>query len=144
MNSRGRDNDDTRPGRGAEDGSPAVRCLSALLAAAAEAGASDLHLEPDRDGLRVRMRVDGQLHDLDAPPAALVPALLTRVRLLARVDLAERRLPQDGRFTWTVGAAFGATVGASPARQSARPPARRSASTSAPRSCRWPAARKSR
>lgn len=85
-----------------EDGSPAVRRLSALLAAAVEAGASDLHLEPDRDGLRVRMRVDGHLHDLEAPPSSLVPALLTRVRLLARVDLAERRLPQDGRFSWVM------------------------------------------
>ena len=46
------------------------------------------------------MRVDGHLRDLDPPPASLVPALLTRIRLLARVDLAERRLPQDGRFTW--------------------------------------------
>ena len=79
-----------------------MRRLSALLAAAVEAGASDLHLEPDRDGLRVRMRVDGHLHDVEPPPAALVAALLTRIRLLSRVDLAERRLPQDGRFTWTL------------------------------------------
>ncbi len=79
-----------------------MRRLSALLAAAVEAGASDLHLEPDRDGLRVRVRVDGHLRDLEPPPAALVPALLTRIRLLARVDLAEQRLPQDGRFTWTL------------------------------------------
>src|SRR5512141_2080634 len=85
-----------------EGGSPAVRRLSSLIAAAVEAGASDLHLEPDRDGLRVRIRVDGHLRDLEAPPAALVPALLTRIRLLARVDLAERRLPQDGRFTWNL------------------------------------------
>lgn len=85
-----------------EGGSPAVRRLSALLAAAVDAGASDLHLEPDRDGLRVRIRVDGQLHDLEAPPAKLVPAVLTRIRLLSRVDLAERRLPQDGRFTWSL------------------------------------------
>ena len=69
-----------------------------MLSEAAGAGASDLHLEPDRHGLRVR--VDGHLRDLEPPPAALVPALLTRIRLLARVDLAERRLPQDGRFTW--------------------------------------------
>lgn len=48
------------------------------------------------------MRVDGHLQELEAPPVALVAALLTRIRLLARVDLAERRLPQDGRFTWTL------------------------------------------
>lgn len=85
-----------------EDASPAVRRLNALLCAAVEHQASDLHLEPDRDGLRVRMRVDGHLCDLESPPTALVAALLTRVRLLARVDLAERRLPQDGRFSWTL------------------------------------------
>jgi general secretion pathway protein E len=79
-----------------------VRRLAALLAEAIEAGASDLHLEPDRDGLRVRIRVDGHLRDLEPPPVSLVPALLTRIRLLARVDLAERRLPQDGRFSWVV------------------------------------------
>jgi general secretion pathway protein E len=88
-----------------EGGSPAVRRLSALLAEAVEAGASDVHLEPDRNGLRIRIRVDGQLFDLEPPPASLVSALLTRIRLLARVDLAERRLPQDGRFTWAAGAA---------------------------------------
>ena len=88
--------------RTAEDGgSPAVRRLAQLLSSAVEAGASDVHLEPDRDGLRVRIRVDGHLRDIESPPAALVPALLTRIRLLARVDLAERRLPQDGRFTWS-------------------------------------------
>ncbi|HXC50539.1 MAG TPA: GspE/PulE family protein [Candidatus Limnocylindrales bacterium] len=92
---------DIRTGRTADEGgSPAVRRLAALITAAIDAGASDLHLEPDRDGLRVRVRVDGHLRDLDPPPAALVPAVLTRIRLLARVDLAERRLPQDGRFTW--------------------------------------------
>jgi general secretion pathway protein E len=80
-----------------------VRRLAALLAEAVEAGASDVHFEPDRDGLRIRVRVDGQLRDLDPPPVSLVAALLTRIRLLARVDLAERRLPQDGRFTWAVG-----------------------------------------
>lgn len=88
--------------RRSESGSPAVRRLAALVAAAVEAGASDLHLEPEHDGLRVRMRVDGHLHDLEPPPAALVAAMLTRIRLLSRVDLAERRLPQDGRFTWTL------------------------------------------
>lgn len=87
--------------RGGDDTiAPAVRLLDSLLAEATRSAASDLHFEPDRAGLRIRMRVDGHLRDLAAPPASLVPALLTRVRLLARVDLAERRLPQDGRFTF--------------------------------------------
>jgi len=96
-----------------EGGSPAVRRLSALLTSAVEAGASDLHLEPDRDGLRVRMRVDGHLHDLDPPPAALEAAVLTRIRLLSRVDLAERRLPQDGRFSWSLDASESIDIRAS-------------------------------
>ncbi len=87
-----------------------MRRLSALLAEAVEAGASDVHFEPDRDGLRIRIRVDGQLRDLEPPPVSLVAALLTRIRLLARVDLAERRLPQDGRFTWTTGASEGIDI----------------------------------
>ncbi|HEY2774485.1 MAG TPA: GspE/PulE family protein [Candidatus Binatia bacterium] len=85
-----------------ESGSPAARAVSSLIFAAVAAGASDVHLEPDRAGLRVRVRIDGQLRDFDPPPATLVPALLTRIRLLARVDLAERRLPQDGRFSWAL------------------------------------------
>ncbi|HYC54532.1 MAG TPA: GspE/PulE family protein [Candidatus Binatia bacterium] len=89
---------DARAQRYDESGAPAVRLLDAYLAAAAAAAASDLHFEPDRSGLRIRMRVDGHLRDLDPPPAALIPALLARIRLLARVDLAERRVPQDGRF----------------------------------------------
>jgi general secretion pathway protein E len=93
-----------------EGGSPAVRRLSALLAEAVEAGASDVHFEPDRDGLRIRIRVDGQLCDLEPPPVSLVAALLTRIRLLARVDLAERRLPQDGRFTFSLGAGEGVDI----------------------------------
>lgn len=78
-----------------------MRHLAALLAAAVKANASDLHFEPDHEGLRIRMRVDGLLRDLKPPPDALIPALLTKIRLLARVDLAQRRLPQDGRFRWT-------------------------------------------
>jgi general secretion pathway protein E len=78
---------------------PAVRLLDRLLHGAAAAGASDLHLEPaGGGGLRVRMRVDGVLEELEPPPLPLTAALLGRLRLLAGVDLAERRRPQDGRL----------------------------------------------
>jgi type II secretory ATPase GspE/PulE/Tfp pilus assembly ATPase PilB-like protein len=100
----------TAPLRATEDASPAVRRLAAIFGEALDAGASDLHLEPDHDGLRVRIRVDGELRDLEPPPASVVPALLTRIRLLARVDLAERRLPQDGRFHWQLDAGRGIDV----------------------------------
>jgi general secretion pathway protein E len=103
-NSRTQRHGEVASASAAEGGSPAVRRLSALLAEAVASGASDVHFEPDRDGLRIRIRVDGQLRDLEPPPVSLIAALLTRIRLLARVDLAERRLPQDGRFTWTFGA----------------------------------------
>jgi type II secretory ATPase GspE/PulE/Tfp pilus assembly ATPase PilB-like protein len=80
--------------------SPAMRLLDRYLAIAVDAGASDLHLEPGVAGLAVRMRVDGVLRTLEGPPENVADALLMRARLLARVDLAERRLPQDGRFVF--------------------------------------------
>jgi type II secretory ATPase GspE/PulE/Tfp pilus assembly ATPase PilB-like protein len=80
--------------------SPAMRLLDRYLAVAVEAGASDLHLEPGAAGLEVRMRVDGVLRPLDPPPENVADALMMRARLLAHVDLAERRLPQDGRFVF--------------------------------------------
>ena len=78
--------------------SPVMRVLDRYLEAAIEAGASDLHLEPDVSGLAVRLRIDGVLRTIDPPPRSLADALVTRARLLAGVDLAEHRLPQDGRF----------------------------------------------
>lgn len=101
---------------------PAVRLLDRYLYTAVESGASDLHFKPrsrHRRHLVVRMRVDGELSELEPPPPALVEALLLRARLLARVDLAEKRQPQDGRFSFThplhgridVRAAFVAVVG---------------------------------
>jgi type II secretory ATPase GspE/PulE/Tfp pilus assembly ATPase PilB-like protein len=92
-----------------------MRALDHYLDLAVEHGASDLHLEPDPAGfatrevdqggrvaaLRVRLRVDGRLRDVEPPPPHLTSQLLTRIRLLARVDLSESRLPQDGRFTFT-------------------------------------------
>jgi general secretion pathway protein E len=92
-----------------------MRALDHYLDLAVERGASDLHLEPllapegdstaGREGtvLRVRMRVDGRLRDLEPPPSHLAQPLLTRLRLLAHVDLSESRVPQDGRFTFSRG-----------------------------------------
>ncbi len=78
--------------------SAAVRILDRYLRSAIESRASDIHLEPCGRRLRVRMRIDGCLCEIPPPPPALTASLLTRVRLLARVDLAERRAPRDGRF----------------------------------------------
>jgi type II secretory ATPase GspE/PulE/Tfp pilus assembly ATPase PilB-like protein len=82
--------------------SPAMRLLDRYLAGAASMGASDLHLAPGEASLSVRARVDGILRELEAPPVALADAMLTRLRLLAAVDLSERRQPQDGRFSFHV------------------------------------------
>jgi type IV pilus assembly protein PilB len=80
------------------DDSPAARLLAQTLAQAAQRGASDIHVEPSEHGWRIRLRVDGALHELPAPPAHLRDAFVTRVKVLARLDIAERRIPQDGRL----------------------------------------------
>lgn len=79
---------------------PAVRAVAAALRRAVTARASDVHLEPDeRGGGKVRLRVDGQLRDDDRIPAKLFAPLCSRLKLLAGLDIANRRLPQDGRFS---------------------------------------------
>lgn len=76
----------------------AITWLDRLLAAALRAGASDLHFESDASHFRVRFRVDGQLRVAATPPLDMRDALLTRLKVLARMDIAEKRLPQDGRL----------------------------------------------
>jgi type IV pilus assembly protein PilB len=80
------------------DNPPAVRLLADTLQEAARRNASDLHIEPMEHGWRMRLRVDGVLHELARPPAHLRDAFITRVKVLARMDIAERRVPQDGRL----------------------------------------------
>ena len=77
---------------------PVVRFVNLLLREAHEAGASDVHLEAARDGLRVRLRIDGVLSELPGPPATMQAAIVSRIKLLAELDIAERRQPQDGRI----------------------------------------------
>src|SRR5437867_3957622 len=71
-------------------------------ARAVETHASDVHLEPFADRLRVRYRYDGVLHEVEPPPARLQAAIISRIKIMARLDIAERRLPQDGRIKLTV------------------------------------------
>jgi general secretion pathway protein E len=77
---------------------PVIRLVNALIARALEQRASDIHIEPFEKELRVRYRIDGILHDVDAPPRKLQAALISRVKLMAKLNIAERRLPQDGRI----------------------------------------------
>jgi general secretion pathway protein E len=81
---------------------PVIRLVNQLIARAVETQASDVHLEPFPDGLRVRYRYDGVLHEVEPPPARLQAAIISRIKIMARLDIAERRLPQDGRIKLTV------------------------------------------
>src|SRR5580704_2823320 len=81
---------------------PVIRLVNQLIARAVETRASDVHLEPFPDRLRVRYRYDGVLHEAEPPPARLQAAVISRIKIMARLDIAERRLPQDGRIKLTV------------------------------------------
>ena len=81
---------------------PVIRLVNQLVARAVETGASDIHIEPFEDLLRVRYRYDGVLHEAESPPARLAAAITSRVKIMARLDIAERRLPQDGRIKMAV------------------------------------------
>jgi general secretion pathway protein E len=77
---------------------PVIRLVNAMIASAVERRASDIHLEPFEREFRVRFRIDGVLHQEEAPPRELTAAIISRVKLMARLNIAERRLPQDGRI----------------------------------------------
>ena len=77
---------------------PVVRLVNLLLIEALDARASDVHLEAYQDGLRVRYRVDGVLQNAPSPPVHLTAAIISRLKIMAELDIAERRLPQDGRI----------------------------------------------
>ena len=77
---------------------PVIKFVNGLIDMAVTRRASDIHLESQVDGLLVRFRIDGILHDYEHPPAAMKPAIISRIKLMAALDIAERRLPQDGKI----------------------------------------------
>jgi general secretion pathway protein E len=77
---------------------PVIRLVNTMISRAVEMRASDIHLEPFEVRLRVRYRVDGRLHEVESPPNALRAAVISRVKIMAKLNIAERRLPQDGRI----------------------------------------------
>jgi len=81
---------------------PVIRLVNLLIEEAVTAEASDIHIEPSEDTLRVRYRIDGILYDLEAPPRRLQAAVTSRIKLMAELNIAERRLPQDGRIRMTL------------------------------------------
>jgi type IV pilus assembly protein PilB len=92
----------------AEDGvsdAPLVRLVNSIILQAAEDGASDVHFDPQDDALVVRLRVDGVLHEVQRIPKRLAPGVTTRLKVLAKLDIAERRKPQDGRISLNAKAA---------------------------------------
>jgi general secretion pathway protein E len=77
---------------------PVIRLVSLLITNALETRASDIHVEPFENRLNVRYRIDGVLHDVESPPKRLSAAVISRIKIMANLDIAERRLPQDGRI----------------------------------------------
>ena len=77
---------------------PVIRLVSLLITNALETRASDIHVEPFENRLAVRYRIDGVLHDVESPPKRLSAAVISRIKIMANLDIAERRLPQDGRI----------------------------------------------
>lgn len=80
------------------DESPIIRLVNYIIYHAAKAGASDIHIEPTERQLRIRYRVDGALYQALDPPVHLAPAVSSRIKIMASLDISERRLPQDGRI----------------------------------------------
>ena len=102
-------------GSAAAEDAPVVRLVDVLLTEAIKQRSSDLHIEPDEGTLRIRFRVDGVLREEAQPPAQLQPAIVSRIKVLAGMDVSEKRIPQDGRFAMnTAGSAVDLRVSTIP------------------------------
>ncbi len=95
--------EDTEQLRSGANDQPVVQYVQSLIIQAVSNKASDVHLQPKQKAAELRFRVDGVLYDYDPPPKAMLAAISTRIKILSSLDIAERRLPQDGRFKVTVG-----------------------------------------
>jgi len=93
-----REDEDVQHLREAAQEAPVIRLVNLIISRAVEIGASDIHIEPFEGKLRIRYRIDGVLHDAEAPPKRLQAAIVSRVKIMAKMNIAERRLPQDGRI----------------------------------------------
>jgi type IV pilus assembly protein PilB len=82
---------------------PVIKLVNGVIAKGVEEGVSDIHFEPEGKDMRVRYRVDGVLHDATTVPRRMVPGVTSRLKIMASLDIAEKRLPQDGRVGLTVG-----------------------------------------
>jgi len=93
-----RSEDDIEHLRDLASEAPVIRLVNLVIQRAVEGRASDIHIEPFENRLKVRYRVDGVLHEVESPPAASTAAVISRVKIMAKLNIAERRLPQDGRI----------------------------------------------
>ncbi|MEO5596887.1 MAG: type II secretion system ATPase GspE [Lysobacteraceae bacterium] len=96
--SQATDADDVEHLRDLASEAPVIRLVNLIIQRAVEARASDIHIEPFENRLKVRLRVDGVLELVESPPANLTAAVISRVKIMAKLNIAERRLPQDGRI----------------------------------------------
>lgn len=78
---------------------PVIRLVNSILSQAIREGASDIHISPEKDFVQVRFRVDGRLHEVPAPPKSMLLLIISRLKILANMDISLSRVPQDGRFT---------------------------------------------
>lgn len=86
-----------------DDGAPVIRLINAILSEAIKEGASDVHIEPFEKRLNIRFRIDGMLRSVLSPPPQLSRFLLSRIKVMAKLDIAEKRIPQDGRISLRIG-----------------------------------------
>ena len=93
-----RSEDDIEHLRDLASEAPVIRLVNLVIQRAVEQRASDIHVEPFENRLKVRYRIDGVLHEVESPPAASTAAVISRVKIMAKLNIAERRLPQDGRI----------------------------------------------
>ena len=93
-----RSEDDIEHLRDLASEAPVIRLVNLIIQRAVEQRASDIHVEPFENRLKVRYRIDGVLHEVESPPAASTAAVISRVKIMAKLNIAERRLPQDGRI----------------------------------------------
>lgn len=89
--------------KGLASEAPIIKLVNMIITRAIESRASDIHIEPFEDELKVRYRIDGVLHDIESTPKRLQPAIVSRIKIMSKLNIAERRLPQDGRIRLKVG-----------------------------------------
>jgi len=82
-----------------EEEAPIIRLVNSILTQAVQEGASDIHISPEKDNIEIRFRVDGKLHHAPAPPKGMFLSMISRLKILANLDISITRIPQDGRFT---------------------------------------------